>query len=558
MRLPAVDQGKRMDDSSLADRQRVVRVPADRPDLAEAAEGEVDGGGADGSDAGGRSTHGGDADLTVARVGPVGLDGLDPLVTATRGGETAVYANAGPDLVSEIVTDLAEGTVGVVGEPLAVAGHALGPATFPPAPGTPLDVGNRHLLGGAGWHRPADPEDHAAAGGFVDAGLEAVVTAADGLRGRGWGDWCHDVDLAPTLDRAREAFGEAAVVVNAHGTAADPGARSGADEGSRRPGTDEGSRRSGTDAFLLESVPFAVLEGADLLATAVDADRVVVYVSEADETAVERARAAAENYPDPVTPFEVVTGPAVHRATEPTMALEAIEGNHRLEARLRRPGELPTLNGTPALVHTARTVAHLADRVQAADGDGPGHPGTRLVTVTRDVEAPATVELSETATLDAALDAVSLAGEFKAAAVGGQFGGLTDALDVDADPDALGEAGLGTEGVVEIIGEGRCLVEFVGRRAQRAADTNCGRCVPCREGTTQLTELLRDIYDGDYDEDGIAELLRVMNGSSVCAFGVEAARPTRTAMTTFGGEFEAHAEGRCPAGACFEAPEVTQ
>lgn len=525
-----------MDDSSLTERQAVVRVPADRVDLAEAAQeggGTVDDGDVQADD-----------EVTVARVGPTGIAGLAPLVSATSGGETAFYANADPELVTEITADLAEGSVGVVGDPLAVAGHALGPSTFPLAPATPLGLGNRRLLGGAGWHRPAEPADYDAAGGFVDATLEDVVTGAEGLQGRGWGDWCQDADVEPALDRARDAFGEAAVVVNAHGAATNVG-HSG-----------HGTDRSTADAFLLESVPFAVLEGADLLATAVDAERVVVYVSEADEVAVERARAAAENYPDPVTPFEVVTGPAVHRATEPTMALEAIEGNHRLEARLRRPGELPTLNGAPALVHTARTVAHLARRVRAEDVGG--HAATRLVTVTGDVEAPATVELSETASLDAALDAVSLAGEFKAAAVGGRFGGLTDSLSVSSSPDSLAAGGLGTEGVVEILGADRCLVEFVGRRAQLAADTNCGRCVPCREGSTQLTELLRDVYDGDYDEGAIAELLTVMGGSSVCAFGVEAARPTRTAIGEFGEEFEAHADGRCPAGACFEPPEVPQ
>ena len=542
MRFPAVDQEKRMDDSSLAERQGVVRVPADRADLAEAA--QEGGGTVDDGEGPADDDAPADDEVTVARVGPTGITGLDPLVSATSGGETAFYANVDPALVTEITADLAEGSVGVVGDPLAVAGHALGPATFPLAPATPLGVGNRRILGGAGWHRPTEPADHDAAGGFVDATLEDVVSGADGLQGRGWGDWCQDSDVEPALDRARDAFGEAAVVVNAHGTATSVG-HSGAD-------TD----RPTADALLLESVPFAVLEGADHLATAVDAERVVVYVSEADETAVERVRTAAEHYPDPVTPFEVVTGPAVHRATEPTMALEAIEGNHRLEARLRRPGELPTLNGVPALVHTARTVAHLARRVRAEDVGG--HAATRLVTVSGDVEAPATVELSETASLDAALDAVSLAGEFRAAAVGGRFGGLTDSLDVSCSPGSLAAGGLGTEGVVEILGADRCLVEFVGRRAQLAADTNCGRCVPCREGSTQLTELLRDVYDGDFERGAIAELLRVMDGSSVCAFGVEAARPVRTAVEEFGEEFESHADGRCPAGACFEPPEVPQ
>jgi len=514
-----------MDHDSLADRRAVIRVPAGHDAFADATTDAA---------AAGDETATADEDVTVARVGPTGIGALDPLVTATADGETAFYADPGVDLTSEVAADLADGTVGATGDPLTVVDHDPDAATLPVPEDTALGVGLRRLLRGAGWHRPTDPGDHAAAGGFADAGLEDVVTAADGLVGRGWGDWCHDEDVSPTLDRARDAFGDVAVVVNAHGTAA--------------------------DALLAESVPFSVLEGADLLATALDAERVVLYLSEADETARERIETAAERYSDPETAFEVVAGPAVHRATEPTMALEAIEGNHRLEARLRRPGELPVLNGAPALVHTARTVAHLFERMRAgASGNDPtDHGDTRFVTVTGDVETPATVELPEREALETALEAVSPTDGCKAAAVGGRFGGLTDSLDVSVGSDALAEAGLGTDGVVEILGEDRCLVEFAGRRAQLAADTNCGRCVPCREGATQLTELLRDIYDGDYDEDGIAELLRVMDDSSVCAFGVEAARPARTAIDAFDGEFEAHAEGRCPAGACFEPPEVPQ
>lgn len=514
-----------MDHDSLADRRAVIRVPAGHDAFADATTDAA---------AAGDETATADEDVTVARVGPTGIGALDPLVTATADGETAFYADPGVDLTSEVAADLADGTVGATGDPLTVVDHDPDAATLPVPEDTALGVGLRRLLRGAGWHRPTDPGDHAAAGGFADAGLEDVVTAADGLVGRGWGDWCHDEDVSPTLDRARDAFGDVAVVVNAHGTAA--------------------------DALLAESVPFSVLEGADLLATALDAERVVLYLSEADETARERIETAAERYSDPETAFEVVAGPAVHRAAEPTMALEAIEGNHRLEARLRRPGELPVLDGAPALVHTARTVAHLGARVRdkLAGLTPAGRMDTRIVTVTGDVASPATVELAGTERLDAALEAVSVTGEFKAACVGGRFGGLTDSLAVTPTPFGLTHDDLGTEGVVEIVSDERCLVEFVGRRAQRAADTNCGRCVPCREGATQLTELLRDVYDGDYHRERIEELLRVMDGSSVCAFGVEAARPARTAMDVFESEFEAHADGRCPASVCFEPVEVPQ
>ncbi|PSQ33847.1 NADP oxidoreductase, partial [Halobacteriales archaeon SW_10_66_29] len=338
---------------------------------------------------------------------------------------------------------------------------------------------------------------------------------------------CQDRSLAESWETAREADGEPTVVVNAHGTRA--------------------------DTLLSSSAPFAVLDGAAAVARVTDAERIVVYISEEDERAVDQVETAVWEYPDPPAPMSVVTGPDVYRAAEPTMAIEAIEGNHRLEARLRPPGpDEAGIHDRPTVVHTARTVAHLA---AALDTGSPAD--SRLVTVTGDVAAPATVELPEQARLAAALDAVDGAEEYKAACVGGRFGGLTDSLDVRAGPESLLDAGLGTEGVVELLGEDRCVVKFVGDRAQFAADTNCGRCVPCREGTTQLAELLRDLYDGRYRRDGIEELIGVMERSSICTFGVDAGRPTRTAMTEFESEFHAHADGRCPAGSCPRKAEVS-
>jgi NADH-quinone oxidoreductase subunit F len=407
-----------------------------------------------------------------------------------------------------------------------VVDHDPATTSLPAPDAAGLGVGVRRVLGACGWRRPASADDHEAAGGFATPAPDAVFDAGRELRGRGWGDACHDEAVGETWATVRDAD-DAAVVVNGHGTAA--------------------------DALLLASAPFEVLDGAAALARAVDADRVVVYASEADERAAETAREAVAAHPDPPAPVEVVTGPAEHRAAEPTMALEAVEGNHRLEARLRPPGpESVGLHGRPTLVHTPRTLAHLALALRGEDaGD------TRLTTVTGDVASPATVELPETAPLGDALDAVDLTDGFKAACVGGRFGGLTGDLDVAVDPAALSAAGLGTEGAVHVLGADRCVVGFVGRRTQYAAEENCGRCVPCREGTTQLAGLLRDVYDGAYDRDGIEELVRVMRTSSICAFGVEAGRPARTALASFESEFEAHADGRCPAGSCLDPLEAT-
>jgi NADH-quinone oxidoreductase subunit F len=463
----------------------------------------------------------------VVRVGSTGATAVEPLVSMTHDGRTAFYSRCSTERAADLVSRAAADPDGVAADADAVVDHDPSATTLPTPDLPGLGAGVRDVLGACGWRRPTNPTDHEAAGGFESPEPAAVLRVAERLRGRGWGDARHDEPLGDAWEAVRGATEDAAVVVNGHGTP--------------------------TDALLLASAPFEVLDGATAAARAVDADRIVVYASAADDRAVDAVREAAAAYPTPPAPIDVATGPPERRAAEPTMALEAIEGNHRLEARLRPPGpERVGLHGRPTLVHTPRTLAHLAVALRTGD-----LPGTRLVSVTGDVDAPATVELPETATLADALDAVDVTGEFKAACVGGRFGGLTTDLDVGVEPAALSAADLGSEGVVGVLAADRCVVEFVGRRTRYAADENCGRCVPCREGTTQLAGLLRDVYDGTYAPDDVAELVRVMETSSICAFGVEAGRPARTAIDAFESEFEAHADGHCPAGSCPERVEVS-
>ena len=469
---------------------------------------------------------GGDVDVPVVATGPTGVADLEPLAIVTHNGRTAYYARCSKTEVTRLAETLADGALDTSGADFVVD-HDDDTARLPTPDTGPLAVGVRELLDGCGWVRPTDPDDHEAGGGFVDADEGMIRDTVDGLLGRGWGDGARDVAVVDHWDIAAEAEGDAAIIVNAHGTDA--------------------------DRLLAESDPFAVLEGATLTARVVDADRAVVYLSEADEAAVETIEAAVETYPDSELSFEVVVGPDSYKAAEPTMVIEAVEGNHRLEARLRPPGpEEAGLYGRPTLVHTARTLAHVAAAVRE------GEPiNTRLVTVTGDVTDDVTVELSDDDTLSTALDAVTVSGRFRAACVGGRFGGLTESLDVSPTPDALATVDLGTEGVVEVLNAGRCPVSFVGKRTRWASEANCGRCVPCREGSTQLTELLRSIYDGSYDEAKMRELMRVMDSMSICAFGQDVPRPVRTAMDVFASDFEAHADGECPTGDCTEILEVT-
>jgi NADH-quinone oxidoreductase subunit F len=470
--------------------------------------------------------------VTVAEVGPTGVSGVAPLATATVEGRTALFPNATDETVRTLGATLAEGDLPTDGA-RSVVDHDEATRTFPTPEAGPLSVGRRRVLGPCGW---LAPDDVAGIGGLTRGDPREAVDAA-GLLGRGRGDGAPDRPVADEWDRATDADGESVVVVNAN----------------------EADHRVGGDRLLLESAPLAVLDGALLVARAVEATDLVVYLNEDDDVArahVEAAVAALAESDErvDVTP-EVVAGPDSYTAGEMTMALEAMEGADRIEARLRPP--YPSehgLYGRPTVIHTPRTFAQVRSCVRDPERFGSrsesDDPGTRLVSVAGDVADGATVELPTGASLSRVREASDVDGRFKMACVGGQFGGLTRSLDVPASAPALLAADLGTSGAVELFDAGQCAVATAGSRARFARDENCGRCVPCREGTKQLLDLLRDVYDGDYEADTLRELTRTMATTSTCTFGSDATRPVTTAMDDFETEFRAHADGRCPSGAC--------
>ncbi|WP_430505726.1 NADH-ubiquinone oxidoreductase-F iron-sulfur binding region domain-containing protein [Haloparvum sp. PAK95] len=471
------------------------------------------------------------SDVPVIETGPTGIDAIEPLVLCTQEGTTTFHYTPTADAVTRFVDDVATGTL-PTDEADAVVDHDPEPDRLPVPESGPLSVGDRLALGPCGWVDPAEPADHAF---LSDAQLESVESM--GLLGRGRGDAATDAPVFDEWTTARDADGEPVVVVNANEA-------------------DERSRAADT---LLGGAPYPVLDAAVAVAEFVDASDVIVYCNESAEGLHDRLTRAIDAARDEfaVVP-QVVAGPDTFTAGEETMALEALEGADRIEARIRPPGPAEHgLYGRPTVVHTPRTLAQVYRALEAPDAVGSAapfepadaDPGTRLVTVAGDVDAPATVELPTGSSLATVTDAVT-GDEFKTAVVGGQFGGFAPDLDVPASAPSLDSAGLGTNGVVELLGDSRCVVAEVGERSRFASESNCGRCVPCREGTTQLVEKLRAVYDGEYDAEGLRELARVMARSSTCTFGVTAGRPVRTALAAFEPEFRAHANGRCPSGTC--------
>ena len=470
------------------------------------------------------------ADSTpVFRTGPTGITAATPLVMVTRSGRTAFYGDPPPSTVRDLVNELEAGRVPTA-DADAVVEHDPETASLPVPERGALSVGRRNVLGPCGWVAPLEPADWS----FVSTEQTADVAAEAGLLGRGRGDAATDEPVADTWEAANEADGDPVVVCNAN---------------------DASDLQTGDDT-LLSGAPMAVLDGIAAVAEYVDAGDAVIYVNELQTEVQADLREAIDAAADtlPVVP-QLVAGPDEFRAGEPTAALEALEGADRIEPRLQPPSPAKRgLYGRPTVIHTPRTFAQVRRAVAEPDSVDvdAADPGTRLVTVTGDVANRATVELGSSASLTSVREAVEMDGSLKMACVGGVLGGVTRSLDMAPTAQSLRAAGLGTDGIVELFDTGRCTVETVGKRARFASIENSGRCVPGREGTKQLAELLRDVYDGSFESDKIRELGRVMRQSSNCQTGAHAPRPVTTAIGEFEPEFRAHTDGHCPSGTCTE------
>ena len=148
-------------------------------------------------------------------------------------------------------------------------------------------------------------------------------------------------------------------------------------------------------------------------------------------------------------------------------------------------------------------------------------------------------------------------GEFKAVQIGGPSGGcLTEEhFDLPLDFDSLSKVGaiIGSGGLV-VMDKKTCMVEVARFFMDFTQKESCGKCVPCREGTKRMLEILNRIVDGK-GEDGDIELLKelgeTISKTALCGLGKTAAGPVLSTIKYFEDEYKAHIyDKKCPAGAC--------
>ena len=112
---------------------------------------------------------------------------------------------------------------------------------------------------------------------------------------------------------------------------------------------------------------------------------------------------------------------------------------------------------------------------------------------------------------------------------------------------------MGSGGMV-VMDEETCMVDIARFFLDFTVDESCGKCVPCREGTKRMLEILERIVAGKGEEGDIERLeslSETITSASLCGLGQTASNPVVTTLKYFRDEFELHIkEHKCPAGTC--------
>jgi NADH-quinone oxidoreductase subunit F/NADP-reducing hydrogenase subunit HndC len=154
--------------------------------------------------------------------------------------------------------------------------------------------------------------------------------------------------------------------------------------------------------------------------------------------------------------------------------------------------------------------------------------------------------------------------KFKGVQTGGPSGGiLTDAvLDTPIDYESLTANGsmMGSGGMI-VMDEDDCVVDVARFYMEFCVDESCGKCSPCRIGTTQILNLLEKIANGNGEESDLERLDtigRAMSKASLCALGQTAPNPVLSTIKNFREEYLEHIRDKsCRAGKCKKLVRFT-
>ncbi|OEG00154.1 NADH dehydrogenase [Vulcanibacillus modesticaldus] len=419
----------------------------------------------------------------------------------------------------------------------------------------------REVSARCGRINPENIEEYIATGGYE--GLENVLKQTpqevinnlkrSGLRGRGGGGF-------PTGQKwqfTRDAKGEKKYIIcNA----------------------DEGDPGAFMDRSILEGDPHSIIEGMIIAGYAIGASEGYIYIRAEYPLAIKRLQIAINqakeqrllgyNILDSGFNFQIhiKVGAGAFVCGEETALINSIEGKRGMP-RIRPP--FPALKGLwqhPTNNNNVETYANVSlifrEGVEWYSSIGTDKSkGTKIFSLTGKIAKTGLAEVPMGTTLRQIIfdigGGIKDGKKFKAVQIGGPSGGCLpeDLLDLPVDYDSLIEAGamMGSGGLV-VMDESTCMVDVARYFLKFTQSESCGKCTPCREGTTRMLEILERITAGKgkiEDLNLLERLARVMKTTSLCGLGQTAPNPVLSTLRYFRDEYLAHIEEkRCPSGVC--------
>jgi len=455
------------------------------------------------------------AGVEVERVSSWGMHWMEPLVDIDGVGYGQVSADQVPSILS--------GDVKSIGR---IEDHPF------------IAKQNRLTFARAGKTRPTSLDDYYASGGWLglgqaraigaDATIETIMTS--GLRGRGGAGFPAGIKWRTVADAPAE---QKYIVCNA----------------------DEGDSGTFADRMVMEGDPFMLVEGMAIAGFAVGASKGYIYIRSEYPHAIAKMEAAIRLSAHLIAPFvvEVRVGAGAYICGEETSLLNSLEGK-RGEVRAKPP--LPALEGLfgkPTIVNNVLTLAAVpwilahGGEAYAAYGMGTSK-GTMPVQLAGNVKHGGLFEVAFGITLGELVNDIgggTASGRpVRCVQVGGPLGAYIPPAQFDLPFDyeafAAADALIGHAGItvfddsVDMAQMARFAMEF-------CAIESCGKCTPCRLGSTRGVETIDQIIAGknvDANLALLADLAETMKFGSLCAMGGFTPYPVMSAIKLFPEDFK--------------------
>jgi NADH:ubiquinone oxidoreductase subunit F (NADH-binding)/Pyruvate/2-oxoacid:ferredoxin oxidoreductase delta subunit/(2Fe-2S) ferredoxin len=357
---------------------------------------------------------------------------------------------------------------------------------------------------------------------------------------------------------------------------------------------DEGDPGAFMDRAIIEGDPHRMIEGLAIAAYGIGATKAYVYIRAEYPYAIEKLEIAVKELEEVGLlgtnildsgynlNLKIKKGAGAFVCGEETALIHSIEGKRGMP-RPRPP--FPAVKGLfnkPTIINNVETLANVPVIIKKGsewfkNRGTKGSSGTKVFALSGNVARTGLVEVEMGKTLREIIfdtgGGVPFNKKFKAVQIGGPSGGCIPEqhLDIKIDYESLKEVGamIGSGGLV-VMDEDSCMVDIAKFFMDFIQRESCGKCIPCREGTKRMLEILNYITSGKKQTGGLMalerfkgilnleEIVDVVKSTSLCGLGQTAANPVMSTLKYFREEYETHIyERRCTAGVCKDLIEYT-